>query len=661
MTKTNTKSLILAALTAAGLTACGAPAVESESYNPNDPAGAPTNAPESPEQEPRLYVSALTGDDANEGLTASEPMKSLNAALDRAEREGITDVYALSDGSLEGIYGEVVFLREGVNLHGGYCKPEGYAEPTRDPEACPTLISGGSPSVIAVDIDDDTIVRDVKIVGKPAVQTYEQWDDNYFYVPGLGCTGRGSFDPEYLDACDPEADETGRPIPQSSVAMVVVSSEGVKMLNVQVESKDGAHGLHGEAGTDGASGGDGANGGDATEAILGGKGGNPAMTSACADEQAKGGHGGLGGRFHWTGDYLCKTKPKYGQTQTAPMNPDGSCPTGFFKTLEMDYGKHWNGEDGEAPNGTVETGLGAYFEIAERGATGLDGGDGPAGNDGLTGSHGDAAFIDPVRLVADAGEAGEAGEAGSGGAGGGGGAPAIRTYWKQTFIGGQIGGKLGWSIDMFSGSASGENTSAQTDAEVYEQGETAGAGGGAGGNGGCGGTGGTGGQGGAASIGIYLVDSNLTILDSNVRTGNGGNGGNGGLGGFGGFGGSGGQGGTGAYTPAYQVAGSLVDSTDIGGSVGVFRGEWSMEQSQSATEGWSASQGGHGGHGGNGGSGGRGGVGGSGAGGWSIAILEAGASNAITEGTTFDLGAAGMGGEGADDGLQLERHSIQAL
>jgi hypothetical protein len=69
-------------------------------------------------------------------------------------------------------------------------------------------------------------------------------------------------------------------------------------------------------------------------------------------------------------------------------------------------------------------------------------------------------------------------------------------------------------------------------------------GGGGGGGGGCGGSPGTGGTGGGGSFGLFVLNSNVTVRNSTIRSASGGAGGAGGAGGPGGSGGAAGLGGT---------------------------------------------------------------------------------------------------------------------
>lgn len=109
---------------------------------------------------------------------------------------------------------------------------------------------------------------------------------------------------------------------------------------------------------------------------------------------------------------------------------------------------------------------------------------------------------------------------------------------------------------------------------------------------------GGGGRSGGASFGIFILESEVSVIDSEIRTGNGGRGGQGGSSGIGGPGGDGGAGGD------------------------------------------------NGGDGGRGGRGAPSAPGGGGGGGPSIGILTDGDSEVTRSGITFDLGQPGMGGLG---------------
>lgn len=597
----------------------------------------------------RVYVSALSGRDDNDG-TATAPLQSINAAIRKAKRDGLQEVSLLSDGDLEGLYSEVVMLVDGIDVRGGYCVPDVDGTVRQDPEACPALIGGGSPTLIALAVNAPTVVADVTIQGQPAAQNNPQGPHGgFFEVPGLGCMGRGVRDDEtaqVLTDCEPALDEDSRPLPLSSVAIVLHESHGVAMTRVIVESNDAASGLAGDAGAAGSNAEAGNAGGNATvgSSYLSGPGGLAPTVTDCDAEIARGGAGGRGGRFHWTGDYTCSLGGD-------PIK----CPAAFREYV-MEWGSQYPGVNGQSTYG-ADGGLGASFETVERGGNGHDGTEGAAGNAGVAGLPGDGTYIDPVAFVGTAGVLGTDGEPGHGGGGGGGGAPAIRTIWMSY----SVFGTTTWSVSAIVGSAEGSHSTASSSNVMYQDGETAAGGGGAGGNGGCGGAGGQGGQGGGSSIGIFLSASELAITHSTIRTGRGGQGGAGGAGGAGGYGAGGGQGGAGGVTYAMSLDGHYEDATTVGaGATGLGYGEWKRETSQTYSSGKSGSQAGDGGNGGRGGDGGTGGEGGSGAGGWSIGILNYNVSSpAISPTVIFELGEAGVGGsESAPSGMQAQQATL---
>ncbi|MCA9561956.1 MAG: hypothetical protein KC561_00640 [Myxococcales bacterium] len=134
--------------------------------------------------------------------------------------------------------------------------------------------------------------------------------------------------------------------------------------------------------------------------------------------------------------------------------------------------------------------------------------------------------------------------------------------------------------------------------------------GGGGGAGGCGGGGGPAGGGGGGSIAILSEESQITLIRTELRTGDGGDGGDGASGGSGGSGGDGAESGM------------------------------NFENSLPA------------GDGGDGGDGGNGGDGGSGAGGIAVALLEVGQNEvSILEGSLLNHGTGGAGGEGESPDL----------
>ncbi|HEX8441824.1 PE-PGRS family protein [Archangium sp.] len=217
------------------------------------------------------------------------------------------------------------------------------------------------------------------------------------------------------------------------------------------------------------------------------------------------------------------------------------------------------------------------------GGKGQDGLPGDAGTDGPPGNP--TGKLSSDSWVPEFGLEGGAGAPGGGGAGGGG--------------GGHIVG----------GSANSE-----------------GGGGGGGGSGGCPGIGAAGGGGGGASIALLLIQGQVELEFSLLRTADGGQGGAGGQGGNGSSGGVGGPGGKGP----------------------------------SRSDAFNTVSGGQGGNGGTGGTGGRGGHGGNGGGGPSVGIWCGPSSSFAQANTVFTLGNPGQPGTGLGrkdtTGLKAEQH-----
>jgi hypothetical protein len=506
-----------------------------------------------------------------------------------------------------------VVLRPGINLHGSICKTE-VAPATTDTTNCLTSIAGGSPSLVGIDIRENTIVENLEVLGLPGVQSGGP-NDGFFEVSGIGCIGRGIGNSR-LPSCERPVDKEGRMTPFSSVAVALSRSNAVFFRNVSALAGDGASGL------DGA---EGAMGMNAMQPLAGGPAGNMSYKggagaasiapAACPD--AIGGKGGQGGRFRWKPDFAWS---------------ESSCGTvfcgAFFETNFVHPGN--NGADSFLHAGSFTAGP-AYnaYQAGTNGAHGKFGPNGSAADPGVWGDR----EIDLVTLSAGEGMRGDVGGSGHGGAGGSGGNPATREISRKS------SGTSHNNVEVFGIAGSNSGSKYSTEELFSEVGELPGGGGGAGGAGGCGGQGGIGGQGGAASVGLYLVDSTLGVETFSIATGKGGEGGQGGAGGEGGIGANGSEGGASRSVASELVQGTL--STSTGGSYFTLSADG--QQSASYTLGKSAARSGKGGTGGAGGNGGSGGIGGAGAGGSSIGVVAKGES-AITGEVSYTLGESGAAG-----------------
>ena len=293
--------------------------------------------------------------------------------------------------------------------------------------------------------------------------------------------------------------------------------------------------------------GNGAPGANGANGANGLPGENGVAGQAGAKDNARNGNGGRGGNGYGGGN--------------GGRGGDG----GYYYVDDPD--REGNGEPGEDGyvglyGGTAGTG-GSGGDCDHEGENGSGGSGGSSGTSGVHGPGGSSGFLNNNLWVSAAGIAGTDGNPGNGGGGGGGG-----------------GGQYGMSTPG------------------------TGNGGGGGGGGGEGGYGGRCGQGGGGSFGLFVIESNITIENCTIRSGNGGNGGSGGSGGASGPGGAGG-------------AGATYGNDEIG----------------------------EGGDGGAGGQGGNGGHGGGGAGGPSFSTFKYGwFSIIISTDSTYIYGSGGTGG-----------------
>ncbi len=263
-----------------------------------------------------------------------------------------------------------------------------------------------------------------------------------------------------------------------------------------------------------------------------------------AKDNARNGNGGRGGNGYGGGN--------------GGRGGDGGYSSANGENGENGYTGLYGGSAGTGGNGGD---WGSYlFGGGENGDPGTIGSNGSNGTNGSCGSSG---LLHNNLWVSSPGIDGTDGTPGNGGGGGGGGGGQVTTATDGT-----------------------------------------GNGGGGGGGGGEGGHGGRGGHGGGGSFGLFIIESDITIENCAIRSGNGGSGGTGGSSGASGPGGAGGTGAT-------------YGNDEIG-------------------------EGGNGGAGGHGGSGGHGG---GGAGGPSFSIYKYGWFSAITSrDSTYIHGSGGTGG-----------------
>ncbi len=385
--------------------------------------------------DPAVYVSSSSGSDSNSG-DQIHPKATINAGILRAESLG----YPLVRVQV-GTYPEVVQMRSGINVAGGYDEawnPGNYLDPAYKVEITGGLYASHAQymAVIASNLNLTTSLSDVVLVA-PAVHG------------------------------------TGSPA-KSSYGVVVINSISLSLVRVTIQAGDaqsGDNGLHGTSAiqTAAASGG---KGGDANREAwicneISGSGGTAGGTGSAA-----GGVGGAGGKMDtscWPINLDPTAGAKGGNAATWGLlvgeggNGGAPCAAGNPGW----QGREWYGSGGSGPS-TSGAVSGNYWSPSWgfTGGLGLDGGGGGGGG----GSGG-------CDIGTDSWGAG-------GGGGGGGGA-----YAPSAGTGGNSGGS------SFGILAVGSMVQVQDTAIVRGYGGD----GGNGGNGGAGQPGGPGGQGGLPS------------------------------------------------------------------------------------------------------------------------------------------------------------------
>ena len=432
---------------------------------------------------------AKNGDDANPG-TQEAPMRTVQAAIDRALAEGKRDVYAAT-----GVYVQSVHLQPGVAVYGGYSSD--FVQ--RDPLLFETALMGEAPTAAAPGAVNAVAL--VEVGANPAkLEGFSVFGANN---PSAGGASVGIY------------------VRDTGAALVVRDNH--------VFAGSGGKGSNGGPGEAGFPGEDGAAGAAAKDV--------PSVGCPANAEQAGGAGGGntcgglavSGGAGGWG---IC---PDFDETSAPPGCPldtvqspedvatgapglgaegttgDGGSP-GADAFIHASYGS-FDGYTCSGPHAPNCSSCITALEVSRSGQPGSGGVDGDSGKggSGCFGSVG--SIVDGLWQPSVGGDATPGIHGGGGGGGGGAGGIETTGCLDQDAAGHDIGGS-----------------------------------GGGGGSGGCAGTGGTGGTGGGASFGLLLVATQplitAPVIQGNVFfRGTGGDGGNGGPGGPGGPGGSGGNGG----------------------------------------------------------------------------------------------------------------------
>lgn len=439
-----------------------------------------------------LFVSVGAGGTG----TQTAPFSTLSeaiAAFDAARHDHILVA--------EGRYEEVVRLRAGVQIHGGY----GSSFTARDIAARPTVIAPSGPSSSS---DRAAVVAQ----GLGSTETVL-----------AGLTVRG------WDATGTTSAGTGA----STVGLWVQDSPGLRVLDVRIEAGDAADGAAGASGVQGTDGQDGAVGRDAAEC----------SSTRCTGESQDGGAGGR--------NSAC----------TMAAGNDGGGASGSVEDQEFQPPLGLDGRGGSNARYT-SAGSASFADFCKYDCqvpNRLEGGDASAGSSGSVGSGGRGCASDVGSIDGDgwrpgsSASAGGVGSSGQGGGGGGAGGGVINLNPASCTIGRRVG-------DL--GATGGGGGAGGCGGRAGEAGRQGGASiglllisgaaptlegvvivpgaGGAGGRGGDGARGGRGGQGGLGGLSYPPAWC----------------GGSAGRGGRGGDGGSGGGGGGGCGGPSFGIAGS---------------------------------------------------------------------------------------------------------
>jgi hypothetical protein len=472
-----------------GILANGCECERFEGDGPPPVVGGDSNCDGIPDDTDDFIFVTTTGSDANAG-TLQEPMRTLQAAMERAWSEGKAVLVA------RGIYDGPVNLLPGVSVFGGYA-PD-FAD--RDLTLFPVVVERrsappGTPVLTCRGVVAPTRVEGLTVQATDAV------------APGEGSTA------VYLDGCGPEvvlADVlvlAGRGAPGARGAS---SSENPAAMGAGLGDLAGVDGSGGRAASDTG----------VCRTLAGGGGG----LHACFGVDVRGGFGGSAA----CPNIGCVNGQPCGNAGCTDFTVGGVCDFDAVYSVAVPNPSAGDGR-GTLPGAAGEATYNAptnraVCNFCDDNPTlprdGVDGEDGPSGFSGVGGAGcGAPVLLDGAsgRVRSGGGTGGGGGTHGSGGGGGSAGAGYA-----------VIGGTFGACSDRSGGSGAG------------------------GGSGGCGAPGANGGQGGGASVAIVVrlgagASEGPRFEDVRVVTASGGDGGDGGVGAGGGAGGVGGRGGTASF------------------------------------------------------------------------------------------------------------------
>ncbi|MCA9524178.1 MAG: hypothetical protein KC609_24590 [Myxococcales bacterium] len=422
-----------------------------------------------------VFVDGQDGHDDTGDGTPEFPFKTITKGISVADQANPK----LAVYVMEGIYSELVTMKSGVSVYGGYSRANKWAKRNRDLYVTKIFSNNAVETHAVIAVVANGITQPTTLAGfhiesadnpNPGGSSYAIWvkgstkdfviEDNVIKA-GKGNNGEKGDDGQTINHSA---------LVENGVTYTTTGKQGESSTHNTTSSNTG--GLGGQEGARVCTWNDVANDGTIKTyraIVRGGKGGNGGDKSRnCCDDQ--GGNGFPGGK--------------------STMSLDEKNSSGVFVSIDSDISGFSKGGTGGTAGDCGFWGTSAGKDAPDDAQTGRPG---TVGTNGV-GGNGSGLVSSPGYWLGSKGGNGTAGLPGHGGGGGGGGS-------------GAGDGSGGWCDDKPGGGGSG------------------------GGSGGCGGTGGKGGSSGGGSFGVFLVDSASVIRNNSITTSAGGNGGNGGNGG----------------------------------------------------------------------------------------------------------------------------------
>ena len=463
------------------------------------------------EEDNAIFVSFDNGSNANSGVTASMPVKTISYALTLAA-SGDTLCIQNRDGNAT--YDEsaaTLVIPSGVSLVGGFDSSWSHTD-TR------TLILGSPIALRYTNLNGDAELNTISVEAvNPSQSSQDSMALRIVYGTATLSIKNVSLVSGDIVAGAPEEDQPG-----SSYGIYVFELAKLDIIDSQINGGrggDGGAGADGDVGEDGAPGDPGATTPDCITDTYGAPGGSGGLHPSF--ESLNGHKGGDGGDLLTSGSPGAASSGE-GPCGGSPSTPGDTPPDGSNATCSGDAGDA--GEDAMA----FVSGPGAMNDFYVP----VSGSPGDSGESGVPGSAGGGGAAHTCFTCNDApgnggGGGGAAGSGGQGGRPGNGGGGSFAIYatnvdltLESTVLLSSQGGNGGPSGNGGPGGSGGDGGPGSDNCGGY------GAGGGDGGSGGDGGPGGDGSGGsGGPSIALVLVESTLTLEDLTLESGNGGSGG----------------------------------------------------------------------------------------------------------------------------------------